>query len=277
MAYPGTKKSRSIELQIIKQTHWETKVDPFFGGGGLSRAFLDHHTAEQTIAGEVFQPLRSLYTAQIDFKELADRVLWDIDELGSGAFWASIQTALSEGNFRYTSAECFVILNNLSHGNGMRHGKNKEGLARHNTPLAPGKLEALRKRKVRALIDPIAYRPTGQIFPDWRSAVMAAKGQRSIALIDPPYIKADSIYPNESSTDCSVIPVSVAMLREYGAIVAYNSNCLELNGSFESIARIYGYSCQMTVTDWATRYRANSTKKEATEAMWVFLPEFDRP
>ena len=157
----------------------------------------------------------------------------------------------------------------------MRHGKERDGVRKHNIILASQKLEALRKRKIRTMIDPIAYRPTGQVFPDWRSAVMAAEGRGSIALIDPPYINADSIYPNESPKDCAVIPVSVAMLREYGAIVAYNSNCLNLNESFESIARIYGYSCQMIVTNWATKYAAKSTKKESTEAMWVFLPEFD--
>ena len=268
MAYPGIKQDRGQQLDCIKRRLWDVVVDAFYGSGGLTKAFLYGHSGELLIGGEAFAPLRSLYTSEIDLKELCDRVKSDINEIGQSAFWSHIRSALRSESVRYTDAEAFVVLNNLSHGNGMRHGKSREdGVVRHNIKLAGEKLENLYKRG--AFINPIVLAPQ-IICPDWRSALMTAHGIDAIALLDPPYIKTCAIYPDEKPMLCGAPPVELAMSRSYGAIVAYNKNDLNLDFEFKQLADRFGYSVEMTVTGWSTRYSAVSLKKEATEAMWIF-------
>ena len=268
MAYPGTKYDRAKELECVERRSWSTVVDAFYGGGGLSKAFLCGHDAELLIGGEVFAPLRSLYISEVDLIELCDRVKADINEIGRSAFWSHIRSALRSDSARYTAAEAFVILNNLSYGNGMRHGKSKEdGILRHNIKLADEKLESLYKRG--AFINPIAL-PPQVTYPDWKSALMAASGVGAVALLDPPYIKTYTIYPEGKPSLCAAPPVEFAMIREYGSIVAYNKNDLGLDFKFKQLADCFNYSIKSIVTGWSARYSAVSFKKEATEAMWIF-------
>ena len=154
MAYPGIKEGRAGELKdAIGRKDWVAIVDPFYGAGGLSKAFFAGHAADRHIAGESFEPLRSLYQNVPNLTQLADRFLGDIHEIGESALWAHMKQALRSESPRYGTSEAFVILNNLSHGNGMRH--NKKG--QQNLPIGPSKLSALIKR--RSFIDPIALRP----------------------------------------------------------------------------------------------------------------------
>jgi len=269
MAYPGIKESRAAELkEAIGQKDWGTIVDPFYGAGGLSKAFFAGHTADRHIAGESFEPLRSLYQNVPNLTQLADRFLGDMHEIGESALWAHLKQALRSESPRYGTSEAFVILNNLSHGNGMRH--NKKG--QQNLPIGPSKLKALIKR--RSFIDPIVFRPNGCAIT-WQKTIGQAGGQDAIALLDPPYLLADSVYPNEDPLACGVPPVTKAMCLGYGAIVAYNSNSLELDFWFAKTAADHGYSVTMNVTEWATKYSAKSSKKASTEAMWIFKKEVE--
>ncbi len=267
MAYPGTKASRTDELECITQRSWTWAVDAFYGPGGLTKAFLDRHQAKFPIAGEIFLPLRNLYQSDIDLEELCYRALTQIEQVGEVEFWECVRASLRSESLKHTDAEAFIILNNLSYGNGMRHGKRKDGTIAHNLKLADEKLKNLRTRGT--FINPIALTPK-TVYANWRSALMAASGRESIALLDPPYLNAGAIYPNENPVLCACPPVELAMQRGYGAIVAYNSNDMTLDFMLNRLASKHGYSIEMMITNWNTKYSAKSQKKQSTEAMWIF-------
>jgi hypothetical protein len=267
MAYPGTKASRTEELEHIAERSWTWAVDAFYGSGGLTQAFLDRHQVKFPIAGEIFLPLRYLYHAKVDLEALCYLALTHISEVGEIEFWETVRASLRSESLKYTNYEAFVILNNLSHGNGMRHGKRKDGTIAHNLKLADEKLRSLRTRGT--FINPIALTPK-TVYANWRSALMAASGRESIALLDPPYLNAGAIYPDENPLLCACPPVQLAMERGYGAIVAYNSNDLNLDFMLNRLASQHGYSIEMKVTEWNTKHSAKSQKKQSTEAMWIF-------
>jgi site-specific DNA-adenine methylase len=273
MAYPGSKKDRIEELRSFNLPSVQFVVDPFFGSGGLTCAFdqLQHETLRFRIAGEAFEPLRSLYSSKIDLDELAKKVMKHVRKEGPVVFWEIVRDCLAHKGNEYSSSEAFIILNNLSHGNSLRHGRDRyTGELRHNIKFSYGdksKFEALKKRG--CFIDPIAIKPTS-IYGDWRSALMAAGGDDSIALLDPPYLKSAAIYPHEHPTDCAIPPIELAMSRRYAAIVAYNSPDKEMGTWLTQSAKNYGYSIEGRTTDWKTKFSATSKDKEAKEFVWVF-------
>jgi site-specific DNA-adenine methylase len=272
MAYPGSKKDRIEELRSFNLPSVQFVVDPFFGSGGLTYAFdqLQHETLRFRIAGESFSPLRNLYSSKIDLEQLAQKVFKHIRKEGPEIFWELVRDCLGHRAIEYTAPEAFIILNNLSHGNSMRHGRDRyTGEMRHNIKFAPQKFDALKKRG--CFIDPIAIKPTS-VYGDWRSAINAAGGDDSIALLDPPYLKSGSIYPNEFPADCAIPPIELAMSRRYAAIVAYNSPCADLEQWLIPLAKSKGYSIDGQPTTWKTKFSAKSTDKELKEYVWVFKP-----
>lgn len=264
MAYPGQKNDRTEELRLLNLPSARYVVDAFYGSGGLSNSYVQTYpeNVRYRIAGEAFGPLRSLYTAKIDLEKLSKEFMKDVCDRGKAIVWEDLRDSLNYESLSYHDYEAFLILNNIGHGNSMRHSK-----GRHNIKFADEKYEGLQKRG--SLIDPIALRPT-LIYANWQSAIMAAQGIEAIALLDPPYLKSDSIYPGENPTDCAVPPVKLAMQRGYGAIIAYNSPSDELDFWFAGAAAQYGYSCDRHDTTWKTKFSARSAGKQGKEQLWIF-------
>ena len=306
MAYPGTKKTYGAWLKssYSQLKYFPTIVDPFFGGGGLSSAWIDAFgKPEHLIVAESFAPLRSLYkeppTEQellgwgemflelIDYKSLDWDALSDewsgigsIIKDGPGFFdspevcriaevWGDLRSNLKDGNRRP-----YVTLQSLGAGNSMRHGKRG-----HNIAPDPAKIVGLAKRvnpskadaKCSGLISPVCSVAVDNVYVHWQSAIEhPEKPVEAVALIDPPYLGGEKIYPNEDALACAGPPVELACRRGYGAIVAFNYYSIELDCLFRTIALAHGYTIDMKETQFTSKCNQRGDRKaDKAEYCWV--------
>lgn len=261
MAFPGNKADRKDELKrLIPRVQWDAIVDPFFGSGGLTRAFLAYHTADQVLAGEAFSPLRSLISTPVNCSELFVRFKQVFDSLGAEATWQLVRQCLFKPDGCFSPSEAFVVLNNLSYGNSMRHGPSG-----HNVKVDDGKLSRLLKRK--AFIDPIIHRPKGAVFGSWEETLEAVEWGKSIAvLLDPPYLEVESIYCTENPSNCALPPIVESMRRGAGVIVGYNSMAMtKLEPEIATMAIYFGYEMQVGTTNWKQQFAVKRTRESKPE------------
>lgn len=265
MAYLGSKRKHVEILRAANLPSTPIVVDGFFGGGGLAQAYQKAYPTvrKALIAGESFEPLRRLYESDNDLEALGKMVLTSFSQIGISETWDQFRDALQGLPSFWEPDEAFLVLNNLSIGNSMRHGK-----GRHNVKPCKKKIVDLEKR--RRLIDPISVRPD-VVYDCWHKAIASAGGQDATFLGDPPYQKCAHTYPDQDWKPCAVPPVEMAMSRNYGCIGVFNNFSEDLHSEFQAVALQHGYSVQAKPTHWETCFKPGA-KPKGEEWFWVFLP-----
>ena len=310
MAYPGTKKTYGAWLKLShpQLKYYPTVVDPFFGGGGLSSAWIDAFgKPESLIVSEWCKALRNLYKEHptneellgwgqmflnlIDYKSLDWDALSDewsgiggIIKDGPGFFdsreirsiaevWGDLRSRLKDGNRR-----SYVTLQSLGAGNSMRHGKRG-----HNIAPDPAKIVGLAKRvnpskadaKRSGLINPVCPVAVDNVYVHWQSAIEHPENpSEAVVIIDPPYVGGEKIYPNEDAKACAGPPVELACKRGYGAVVAFNYYSIELDCLFRTIALAHGYTIDVKKTEFTAKCNQRKNRKaDKAEYCWVLTEE----
>lgn len=300
MAYAGNKSSYSSVFQAFDLPKFSTIVDAFWGSGGATEAVIKSYPGEyHTIAGESFPPLRSLIENPLATEQLQSLAAQTIEHLGLESWnWKAIEdeygirqkfsNLLNENDDPYNPAsqelkklahfwedwrtrlrkgerKAFVVLQALGHANSMRHGKK-----RHNILPQMSKIAALYCRG--SYINPLNFIPD-EVHCCWDDAIAAAKN-RDLLILDPPYVGADKIYPDDKPDLCAGPPIELGMGLGYKAIVAFNYYSPGIDSLYRFLAMEYGYTMVEMLTPFRSKFNNTESRTAGkVERVWRFLPK----
>ena len=111
------------------------------------------------------------------------------------------------------------------------------------------------------------------VYVHWQSAIEHPENPaESVALIDPPYVGGEKIYPNEDAMDSAGPPVETACRLGYGAIVAFNYYSIELDCLLRTIAQVHAYTIDVKATEFTSKCNQRENRKaNKSEYCWVLI------